>query len=529
MQDKAKSKKEIIDKLRMILDNPYMDDDSIKNKELKQLQKKLIKPSSLNIISPKKKDIDSSQDENTLEPSVIIHRKKEIPTFIEEKEDKQEVVFDEVEEDLFADEELYEIEKIDENLEEFTEIKDEVEKIEEFPEVVSDEKIQEDESIDDLPEWETVESKDQDFETKVIEKESEKAIPEWEPITNEQFKDKILKIKEKFKKEDEGKSEISFDEINEFSEIQSIDNNIADLLKNNGYLSIDDLKNVTIKDLTSAYKYYIKAYKIASLNRQSSQIAAASEGISEIWGQKGNIDSSLYYFKIYHNYSDSLTDQENIRKLAMLDAQLKYEQKLNVEEQKRIREEDKERTNYLILSFVISGLVLVIIVMVLLLKLLRTKAKRAAMEHEALKSELEIRNKELTTHVMYQLKKNEFILSISKKLQAGLYKLKPENRGLIEEIIRNLEQDSDESTWDEFEVRFHRVHSDFNKKLLKQFPDLSANELRLCAFLKLNMNTKEIAAITYQSTNSIDTARSRLRQKLGLGKDDNLIGFLNQY
>jgi hypothetical protein len=250
MQDNEKSKKEIIEKLRMILDNPYLEDDSIKNKELKQLQKKLVKPSSFRFISPKKKDVDSSEDENSLEPSVVIHRKKEVPTFIEEKENKEAVVFDEVEEDLFADEELYEIEKIDEKLEEFSEIKDEVEKIEEFSEVVIDEKIQKDESIDDLPEWETVESKDQDFETKVIEKESEKAIPEWEPITNEQFKDKIPKIKVKSKKIDEEKSEISFDEINEFSEIQSIDNNIADLLKNNGYLSIDDLKNVTIKDLT---------------------------------------------------------------------------------------------------------------------------------------------------------------------------------------------------------------------------------------------------------------------------------------
>jgi len=286
---------------------------------------------------------------------------------------------------------------------------------------------------------------------------------------------------------------------------------------------------LTIEDIPNAYKYYVKGYKIALLNRQISQIALASEGISEIWKQRGNIDSSFYYFQIYNAYFDSLTNEKNIRKLAMLDAQFNYEQRLIEKEQNRIREEERERINYLILSFIITGLVLVIILMVLLLKLWRTKAKRAALEHEALRNELEIRNKELTTHVMYQLKKNEFILSISQKLQSGLFKLKPENRGLIEEIIRDLEHDSDVNTWDEFEVRFHRVHSDFNKKLLGKFPDLSANELRLCAFLRLNMNTKEIAAITYQSTNSIDTARSRLRQKLGLEKNDNLIGFLNQY
>ena len=74
-----------------------------------------------------------------------------------------------------------------------------------------------------------------------------------------------------------------------------------------------------------------------------------------------------------------------------------------------------------------------------------------------------------------------------------------------------------------------QITDEDNQKLLEKYPDLTANELRLCAFLKLNMNTKEISAVTYQSTNSIDTARSRLRQKLGIKKDDNLIAFLSQF
>lgn len=277
-----------------------------------------------------------------------------------------------------------------------------------------------------------------------------------------------------------------------------------------------------LKDLPNAHRYYQKGFDIATVNQQLSGIADAGLGLAKVWEEEGNTDSSYHYYKIYHNYSDSLSNEENAKKLAYMDAQFRYEQE-------RIKESEKEKQKRLIYTIIIIALLSVVIVMILLLKLWRTRARRSGLEQEALKKELETRNKELTTHVMYQVKKNEFILSISKKLQSGLYKLKPENRVLIDEIIRDLERDSSTDVWEEFEVRFHNVHSGFNKKLLAGFPDLTANELRLCAFLRLNMNTKDIAAITYQSVNSIDTARSRLRQKLNLHKDENLTAFLSQY
>ena len=72
------------------------------------------------------------------------------------------------------------------------------------------------------------------------------------------------------------------------------------------------------------------------------------------------------------------------------------------------------------------------------------------------------------------------------------------------------------------------MHVDFYKKLGENYPDLSSNEIRLCAYLKLNLGTKDIAAITYQTTNSIDVARHRLRQKLGLKKEESLVAFLSK-
>ena len=118
------------------------------------------------------------------------------------------------------------------------------------------------------------------------------------------------------------------------------------------------------------------------------------------------------------------------------------------------------------------------------------------------------------------------MLKISEKLKKANLGEKAENRKILEEIITELESGTSSDTWKEFEVRFQQVHADFYKKLNKQYPDLTPNELRLCAFLRLNMSTKDIAAITYQSLNSIDMARFRLRKKMGLDKDVNLVAFL---
>jgi hypothetical protein len=130
---------------------------------------------------------------------------------------------------------------------------------------------------------------------------------------------------------------------------------------------------------------------------------------------------------------------------------------------------------------------------------------------------------------MYQVKNNEFILSISKRLKDILSNTSTKNQGLVNELIKEIEFDASANQWEEFEIRFQQVHTDFYKNLGKRFPDLTSNELRLCAFLRLNLSTKDIGAITYQTTNSITVARWRLRQKFGLQKEESLSAFLAQF
>ena len=279
----------------------------------------------------------------------------------------------------------------------------------------------------------------------------------------------------------------------------------------------------------SAAYYYRKAISLGKTYGQLEITANAAKGLSGIYENRGLLDSSLYYFKTFKTFADSMLNKENIKKLAYREALFRFEEKALKEKQDREKEVIRENQRATILIAIIAILFLLLITMVLLLKLGRNRVKRVELEQVNLKKELEARNKELTTHVLYQLKKNEFILDIINKLKGSVRNLKPENKKVIESVIRELDKDTGDEVWKEFEIRFQQVHTDFYKNLVEKFPDLTTNELRLSAFLKLNMSTKDIAAITYQSINSIDVARSRLRQKFGLAKEENLSAFLSQF
>jgi hypothetical protein len=248
MQLNKKSKKDIINKLRMILDDPHIKDDSIKNKNLISLQKKLTSTSKENLLFKENELIKSDYDDS-LEASVVIHRIGAATSFEKEDYKPKETEISELYENPFENEELYEIE-LTEEVPEFIEIKDE-KMISDKEVIEDDETLSNIDSVDDLPEWETVETEISDIKIMEQDEKISKEIPEWEPITSEQFRGKKLKLGKKDIQKDSysDSSEIQFKDVSVFDEISSIDNKIAELLVNYGYSSLDELNNATIKDL----------------------------------------------------------------------------------------------------------------------------------------------------------------------------------------------------------------------------------------------------------------------------------------
>jgi len=288
------------------------------------------------------------------------------------------------------------------------------------------------------------------------------------------------------------------------------------------------IANLFTEKYESAKNYLIEGYSIAKSTQQNRLTALAAEHLSECYKKSGSYKSALNYYEIFKQYSDSTFNEESIRKLTQFEMQHEFNARLKEDKlERKLQIQNEKRKN--LISFIISiGLFLLLIIFGLLLRLEKTRKRRMKLEKDSLSAKLEHTNKELTTYVMYLLRKNEFIISIAEKLKIARLDAKAENKIVMTELIKELESNSTMISWEEFEIRFQQVYTGFYKKLNTNYPDLTPNELRLCAFFRLNMTTKEIAAITYQSINSITVARYRLRKKLGLISDDNLVAFLTK-
>lgn len=148
------------------------------------------------------------------------------------------------------------------------------------------------------------------------------------------------------------------------------------------------------------------------------------------------------------------------------------------------------------------------------------------------KKMLESKDQELTESALYLVKSNQFNIDITKKLKILSQFISKENapaQEFLEEAINDLNNHVNEHSWYRFNLSFSKVHKDFNKNLVDNHPDLTATELKLCAFVRLGMNNKDIAAVLNQNPDSVKVSRSRLRKKLGIDQSQNLESFLSKY
>lgn len=150
------------------------------------------------------------------------------------------------------------------------------------------------------------------------------------------------------------------------------------------------------------------------------------------------------------------------------------------------------------------------------------------LRNENLMSELTFKSQQLANSTMGIIKKNEFLISLKKKI-----KNQKENLGnrypdkyyqdLISKIDHNISGDDD---WKIFDANFQQTHEEFIGEMKKTYPDLTPNDLRLCAFLRINLTSKEIAPLLGISVRGVENHRSRLRKKLKLASDDNLTDYI---
>ncbi len=149
--------------------------------------------------------------------------------------------------------------------------------------------------------------------------------------------------------------------------------------------------------------------------------------------------------------------------------------------------------------------------------------------NEYQKNIIESKNKELTLHAMYLVQGKEKQQYYFKKLKNIVKKLEDSKQSAlnyIQEFVNETYGDLQRDGSENFELYFNQLNPDFTKRLSGQFPTLTPSEIRLCIFLRANMDTKTIADIIHMTVDSVKTSRSRLRNKFNLERKINLTNFI---
>lgn len=289
------------------------------------------------------------------------------------------------------------------------------------------------------------------------------------------------------------------------------------------------------KETNKSIYFAHKSLKLAKENSFNKDITDNAKILYQIYRKQNRIDSALFYNDIYIKYNEIYISESDIKKVTQIKMQYKFDDIMRKKEIENFEKQATSKRNELLFIGISIFTVLGIIIMILLylyqksktVKLMLTK-ENLELEKVALNQDIDYKSKELASKTIYLLEKNEFIQSLAQKLKILKPEIKKENQGTFQEIINELNQNSSNKVWNEFEIRFKEVHSSFYDNLNKLHPDLTPNEIKICAFLRLNMSTKDISAITHQSVKSINMARFRLRKKLNIESEDNLINYLIQ-
>ena len=275
----------------------------------------------------------------------------------------------------------------------------------------------------------------------------------------------------------------------------------------------------------------------------------ALSALAEIHEAKGDYEQSLYYIDSAYGASRRLADADQELRMGWL--QRKFENYRQEQEHARSLQElelirSKVKTRNLAIAFLVLGgcVFLVAIVLVLRRLIVQRRFNRIMQMRldetesqsqdrlENLKSDMQQtltdKDKELTAQALYYARIEGLVESLGEKLRAmrTLFSLKTKEMAYVQDMEQLLAEFTPDKNWNEFELYFKRVDNDFFEKLERGFPGLTPNERRLCALIRLNLDSKEIANMTSRTFRSVNTAKTRLKKKLGIGADSSLYDFL---
>lgn len=289
------------------------------------------------------------------------------------------------------------------------------------------------------------------------------------------------------------------------------------------------------KNEKEAERNFLQAQKIASVLSDKLFYLKTLAQLIALKKQQGDFVTAVAYAEEMQALKDSLYSWERQRMVKSLEVQFDVSEK---DRQLKLVQKEKDitnLTNYLLWA-TLAFLIIISIAIILFLRrinkrdklLLQTKEElvkaieaQKHLKEQQMQNELEFKESQLSAMTFQMLQKNELMQELKEKLEQDNSLAKDNTINKI--INKGLNHDKE---WTDFDASFESINKNFYTRLKQAYPDISPNDLKICALIKMNLSIKEMAGILNISPDSVKTARYRLRKKLQLNTEDNLTDFI---
>jgi tetratricopeptide (TPR) repeat protein/DNA-binding CsgD family transcriptional regulator len=268
-----------------------------------------------------------------------------------------------------------------------------------------------------------------------------------------------------------------------------------------------------------------------------SEIRNGEKNLFQVYTALGDKTKARQHFETFEAAQDSVFGQQ--RSQAIAEVETRYETKLKDEQIAGLNQKNQLQ-QYLLWASIVGGSLLLVVLGLLYNRYqLRDKEKRAIeqqreterelsqAQQEKLQLELDLKHRELASNALFAYQKNEMLGDLKNQVDELLIDPdKPQKQKLkaIQKFIQSNLHFEDE--WDAFKLHFEHVHPRFFEKLQTNFPDLTPNELKLCAYTRINLSNKEIARLLNINSSSVEMARYRMKKKVGLEGQTTITDFI---
>lgn len=299
-----------------------------------------------------------------------------------------------------------------------------------------------------------------------------------------------------------------------------------------------------IGNYRKSFDYYEDALKLADKENFPDAKHEALRLMSYTYELKGDYEKALLHYKGYKTIQDSIIGEKTQNEIAEL--KVKHETFAKEKELKSLQQETKIKTQKFILFIAILAALIMLGILAYLKrisdfkknktlhnteqKLMQTKLENKALEEKRLQEQLEYQNKDLTNLTLDITRKNDFSNQLLSKLNELENQIPSSSKGELNNIklfISNNLRINEEL--EVFQKNIEEINQDFYHQLLKKYPNLTAKDTELCGLIRLNRSNKEIAALRNISVSSAKMSRYRLRKKLNLKAEDDIVNFLRDF